>query len=50
MKCLCINLTEYIQNLYAENYKNTGGKKKDDVNNKYIHAMFMGWKTQIVKM
>ena len=48
MRHLWIKLVEYMQNLYAKNYKSPEKNPKKDLNSGYI--VFMDWKTQIVKM
>ena len=45
MKCLGINLTKQIQNLYGENYKMLMKEIKEGLH-KRREILFMDWKTQ----
>lgn len=43
MKCLGVNLTEHVQNVYAENYK---ADKRDQRRSNKWKGTVMDWKTQ----
>lgn len=45
MKCLCINLTKYIQYLYKENFKILMNENKEELH-KWKDTMVMGGKTR----
>ena len=43
IKCLGINLTKDVKDLYSENYK-TLKKETEEDTNKWKHTVFMDWK------
>ena len=45
MKCLGMNLTEEVKDLYSDNYRTLKKEIKEDTNKwKHIYTMFMDWK------
>lgn len=42
MKCICINLTKYVKDMYAENYKVLINKIKTEISEE--HTVYKDWK------